>query len=453
MVTGKTVNRANVALVAIGVASLVLYGFGLRVIDRPSPFVALACTQGALYLIAAWIVLRTRPSRSLWIVVIIFAALFRLSVLFAPPYLSTDIFRYIWDGRVQAAGINPFRYVPADEALSGLRDEIIYPNINRRDYAPTIYPPVAQMTFFAVTRVSESVTWMKAAMVGFELVGLYALVALLVSFNFPKERVLLAAWHPLLVWEIAGNGHVDAMLFAFLALALLARRRGAETMTGVWLACAALIKLYPIVLVPAFYRRWGWKMPVALAATVVVAYLPYLSVGLTRALGFLPGYVNEERLQTGESIFILSLARRLFANLFTVPSAAFMVFAAAVLGAIAIGWLVKQKRSAEGSFIACACLLAAVFTALLSPHNPWYYIWLVPFLSLTVVPPLRPLYLIPLFYLTTSIFVQYLSWRKPPLEIIFISNVIAFVPSFALLGLTLLWKRRQDSAWQSVEAK
>ena len=74
----------------------------------------------------------------------------RLMVMLSPPFLSSDLYRYVWDGRVQAAGINPYLYIPADPALAGLRDTAIFPHINRADYAPTIYPPVAQAIFLAV---------------------------------------------------------------------------------------------------------------------------------------------------------------------------------------------------------------------------------------------------------------------------------------------------------------
>jgi alpha-1,6-mannosyltransferase len=134
-----------------------------------------------------------------------FRCLFRLSLLFAPPYLSDDIFRYVWDGRVQAAGINPYRHIPADPVLADLRDDKIYPRINRRDYAATMYPPLAQFTYLLTTRISESVTWMKATMLLFEVVTIWALLHLLTSFGLPRERVLLYAWHPLIVWEVAGQ--------------------------------------------------------------------------------------------------------------------------------------------------------------------------------------------------------------------------------------------------------
>jgi hypothetical protein len=113
--------------------------------------------------------------------------------------------------------------------LADLRDDKIYPRINRRDYAATMYPPLAQFTYLLTTRISESVTWMKATMLLFEVVTIWALLHLLTSFGLSRERVLLYAWHPLIVWEVAGSGHVDAIVIAFICLALLAPRRNGET--------------------------------------------------------------------------------------------------------------------------------------------------------------------------------------------------------------------------------
>ena len=162
--TGRATLRANLphisllALIALGLASLALYRYGLEFDKADTPqivwFIKLALGQCALYAVAAWVVWRAPARRSTLLLLVLFAAAFRLSVLFAPPALSDDIYRYIWDGRVQAAGINPYRHIPAADALGFLRDADVYPNINRRDYAPTIYPPLAQMIFFGATRVS-----------------------------------------------------------------------------------------------------------------------------------------------------------------------------------------------------------------------------------------------------------------------------------------------------------
>ena len=206
-------NRIAIVLIVLGVGSLLIYGMGARAEGTKDLvwFLKLAGVQIVLYAAVAWFSLRGRESRSLLIIGLVFAALFRLSILFSPPYLSDDVYRYVWDGRVQAAGINPYRYIPADQSLVDLRDVKIYPKINRRDYARTIYPPVAEAVFFATTRLSESVTWMKATMVGFEAVAIWAIIQLLASFGLARQRILIYAWHPLVVWEFAGSGHLDAI--------------------------------------------------------------------------------------------------------------------------------------------------------------------------------------------------------------------------------------------------
>ncbi len=422
--------RPNLLLVVLGIVLLALYGYGLRAKtgDDIEWFIPVALCQAAVYLIAAVVISYARAARSTLVIVIVFAALFRLALLFAPPYLSDDIYRYIWDGRVQAAGINPYRYVPADAALAGLRDERIYPKINRRDYAHTIYPPIAQMIYGLTTRVSERVTWMKAVMVGCETLALYALAALLASLGLPRQRILLCAWHPLLVWEIAGSGHVDAAALAFICLALLARRRERETATGVWLACAVLVKLYPVVLFPALYRRWRWRLPLAFAATIILAYLPYLSVGLRGALGFLPGYAAEEGLQNGTRFFLLAGARELFGAA-RVPNGVYVGFALLVMGALG-AWTFWARACDEQAFIKRAFILAVAFTLLLSPRYAWYYVWLIPFICL--LPGRR---VAAVCYLTVACFLLYHTWQHDTAQDQFVLNAQIILPAVGIAAL------------------
>ncbi|MGH9899765.1 MAG: glycosyltransferase family 87 protein, partial [Pyrinomonadaceae bacterium] len=422
----------NLSLVMIGFASLALY---IHVRDDYGRsgiawFIRLTLLQAVLYLIATWLISCSRSARSTLIIVIAFAALFRLSILFAPPYLSGDIYRYIWDGRVQAAGINPYRYIPEDPALGPLRDDAIYPHINRREYAHTIYPPVAQLIYFLITRVSESITWMKIVMVGFEALALLALWRLLASFNLPPQRVLIYAWHPLVVWEIAGSGHVDAAVIAFISLALLARRRNWETLTGIMLACATLVKLFPVILFPALYRRWGWRMPLAFMVTTIVLYLPYLSVETKSLLGYLPGYMKEEGLQSGSRFYLLSLMQKVFGET-NVPKAIFIVFALIILVIVAL-WTFWKSERMHSSFVARAFTLAATFTLLLSPRYSWYFVWLTPFMCI-----LRAKYLTPFFYLTIASFVLYGLWLGDQPDWILTLNTIIYLP-FALLGVLAL---------------
>jgi alpha-1,6-mannosyltransferase len=442
---------ANLLLLALGVALLLIYRHALSLPPGTASiwqFSKLAFAQCGLAAAAGCVAWRAPSSRRTLILVLVFAALFRLWPLLAEPRLSDDIYRYVWDGRVQAAGVNPYRYIPAEEPLAGLRDEAIYPKINRRDYAPTIYPPLAQMIFFATTRASESVAWMKLTMVAFEAAAVWAVVWLLASWGLPRQRVLLFAWHPLAVWEIAGSGHLDALMICFVCLALVARRRGREGLTGAMLACAALVKFFPVVLAPALYRRWGWRMPAAFAAVFALAYVPYLSVGLRRVVGFLPDYTNEEGLQNGARFFILTLARKVFGD--GLPSHAFVLFALAVLAALAV-WALRRRDadgggrgrdesappgsdpaagdSAARSFVESAFVLATAFTVLLSPRYSWYFVWLVPFFPLV-----RPALIIPVFYLTAASFVLYRSWLGDKPEQMFLYGLTMYAP-FAVLCL------------------
>jgi hypothetical protein len=289
--------------------------------------------------------------------------------------LSSDIYRYVWNGRVEAAGLNPYRYVPVDPHLEALRDSDIFPQIGS-PYAPTIYPPVAEAIFLAVTRVGESVTAMKAAMVAFELVAIALLVRLLAAEGLPTARVLIYAWHPLPLWEFAGSGHIDAALIAFCVAALWAQRRDHGGLSGLFLACATLTKLYPLVLLPALYRRWRWKMPAAFTASIVVAYLPFITLGWG-VLGFLPGYAAQEGFDAnGTGFYLVGLLRHLLP--FTTLSARTYAIGALFILA-ALGAAIVLTRDAARSPFAAAAALAMAFIVLVSPHYPWYFAWLIVF--------------------------------------------------------------------------
>ena len=407
--------------------------------DNLSWFIGIALAQGVIYLIAVWLVLRDGAGPHRLATVLIFAALLRLVALFAPPYLSDDIYRYVWDGRVQNAGINPYRFIPADPALQSLRDGRIYPHINRRDYAHTIYPPLAQMLFLAITRVSESVTWMKACMVACEAVAVWLLLRLLALCGLPAERVLIYAWHPLTVWEFAGSGHIDAAAIALVALALWARKRNFPVLTGITLAAATLVKLYPAMLFPVLYRRWDWKMPAAFGLTMVAGYAPYLGVG-AGVFGYLPGYVQEEGLRQGWSIYLLNLMQHVVGYRF--GPAAYLAMSILIVLAMA-AWLVFRSN-ATGGWIKNGVLFVMVLYVLVSPHYPWYFAWLL--LLLTMVP------YAPMLYLTVVSFILYETLLGETGTMLFRLNTLLYVPLALLILVSALSGRIRTRAKDSAGA-
>jgi alpha-1,6-mannosyltransferase len=349
-------------------------------------FIAIALFQGAVYAGAALAMLRGRRTLALILAV---AALLRLGALGAPVFLSDDVDRYIWDGRVQAHGINPYRYIPNDPHLAGLRDEVFW-HINRGNYAPTIYPPVAQMLFFLATRFGESGLAVKFVLTAVEALGIWGLLCVLRAARAPPEHVLLYAWHPLPVWEIAGSGHVDAAVVAFVALALAAAATGRRGWSGAALAAATLVKYFPVVLAPALWRPGrDWRFPAAFAAVAATAYLPYLGVG-PRVFGFLGGYVKEEQLVSGSGVWLLDALRPAIA----LPSWVYFAGTATLMAGLAIAAL----RRGASSF-GWAAALGTAATLLASPHYPWYFVWVVALLCVAPWwPALWPTLAAPLLY-------------------------------------------------------
>jgi alpha-1,6-mannosyltransferase len=280
----------------------------------------------------------------------------------------------VWDGQIEAAGFNPYLYAPSDPKLEALRDHDIYPQIASK-YAPTIYPPAAEGLFLFVTRISGSVRAMKLTMVSFEAITFVLLALLLALEGLPTSRVLVYAWHPLLIWEFAGSGHIDASLIAFGVAALWAVRRQRDGLCGLFLAGATLTKLYPVILLPTLYRRWDWRSPVAFGAAIVVGYVPFMSAGL-RIFGFLPGYAGQEGFTGGGSGFYLLALLHYVPGLEALDAKIYALAAVAVLAAVCAFMVFFRDRTSP--YVAAATL-AALFTGIVSPHYPWYFAWLIVF--------------------------------------------------------------------------
>ena len=347
-------------------------------------FIPVLAVSGLATLVAAKLAVKL-PARTGLIVILGLALAMRLAVVGEVPLLSTDVYRYVWDGRVQAAGINPYAFVPADPALLSLRDNAIFARINRADYAVTIYPPVAQMYFLAVTRIAETITMMRLAMVACEIVTVLVIIDLLRRLDRPVTAVVAYAWHPLAVWEVANNGHVDALMVALLMGGVWLAIRARALAGAIAIALATLVKPYAILALPAIWRPWDWRVPLIVVATILLCYLPYLGVG-SEVLGFLAGYVSEEGLASGEGIWLVSLVQAVFGP---VPglTAAYLAAAAVVMAWLAVRGALRRDPSPQ-SVIRDVTVLLTAGLFLASPNYAWYFLALVPFLALGAGAPL-----------------------------------------------------------------
>ena len=369
----------RLALIGAAVVALTVAGPVLHRTFGATALMAVTIVCGAGAATAFHLSGRASARRGLWIVLLA-AGVMRLSLLFMDNYLSSDLFRYIWDGRVQAAGINPYRYMPAAPQIAFLRDADIFPNINRPDFAVTIYPPAAQAIFFLITRIGEGVVVMKAGMLAFEAITIASLIAILRLLGTTPVAVVAYAWHPLPVWEVALNGHVDAAMVALLLLALLVTLRGRALLGGVLATVSALVKPTALLALPVFWRPWDWRLPLAALATVALFYLPYLSAGWG-VIGYLPDYAREEGMTTGSGFWPLTAVQGITGPLVH-GKWLYLAAAIAVLGIMAVRAGFRADRTPKATIAALAWLLFA-FLFLLSPDYPWYFVVLVPFLALT----------------------------------------------------------------------
>jgi alpha-1,6-mannosyltransferase len=338
-----------------------------------------------LYAVVTVLALRLKTfARWEWVGVFGLAVLFQSFLIFTPPTLSDDMYRYIWDGRVQNQGISPYFYAPKAPELAYLRDEAVWQHVNRKT-AITVYPPAAEMAYAFLWRIwPDSVRWFQIAM---GLGGLLAgglLVGLLQALGRAPARVLIYLWSPLLAFETAHAAHIDGLILPLLVGAWWARVKERDTLVGVLLGLATAMKLYPALLLPALWRphhsAGRWRMPLAYVATLVICYVPYLITSGRRVLGYLPKYVDEQF-----NMGLAGLLQPLLAHLGVEPRQGMLGLLVSVLLVLALTMVVHPSKDGETAIRRSIWLIGA-FSILTYNLFPWYLLWLLPLVALFLAP-------------------------------------------------------------------
>ena len=420
--------RARVLVGALGAASLLGYGLGFPRLVSASPWthVAYIGVFGGLfllYVLAVAMVLRWRPDDRLLLgLVLAFALLFRLSLLGSPVVLSSDVYRYLWDGRVQWAGISPYRYPPTAAELVPLRDETIHPRINRPT-KPTVYPPGAQAAFALVALVSPNnlPAW-RVFLLSSEILTMGLLLVLLQRAGVTQAAVIVYAWSPLVVFEGVQAGHVDLAMIPLVLAALACRQRGSSVRAGIALGAAVLVKLYPLILLPAWWRPRDWRFPAAVAATVVLGYLPHAAnVGLG-VIGFLPEYLGRVE---DHNIGLRALLTYPFGLTGDLARVVAMALLFSLMAGI-LAWIGRTNGGNAAGMTRAGALAVGTYLLLVpTSMHPWYVLWIVPFLCFRLWPAW--------LYFTGAVTLSYMSYVVEPAPIPWWAWLAEWGPLGALL--------------------
>ena len=317
---------------------------------------------------------------------LVLAALWHLEFLRMASGPDDDIHRYLWDGRVQRLGYNPYILVPNEPALAGLHTSETR-TMNNPD-VPSPYPPGAQLFFHAVTAIHESAFALKVAFVVCDFAIVFVLLDLLRCTQRGEHWVLAYAWHPLLATEVAGSGHVDIVGALLLLLSVTALVRRWRALAAIALGLAVAVKFLPIVLLPLYWKRIRPRDAALAAIVLALLYVPFLNHGRV-PFGSLGTYMQRFRFNDP-----------VFATLERVAAPQVVAGVAVLAGFLTASWL--RKRSAEWSSGAFAWPMAA--SLLCAPVvYPWYMLWLLPFI--------RSSSTLPIIIWTLSIIPTYYVWH------------------------------------------
>ncbi len=400
------------AVAVLGLAGAIAWGVvnvGFLMKDLRTDFVVWTAVCWALFALAV-LLLRRVPARHVTALVVAGTALVGGAGLTGVPNTSTDPARYAWDGIVQTAGVSPYEYTPDAGELRDLRPAWIFPEstpftrddgtigercgepdrqvhraydsqtgdvvctlINRPD-VPTIYPPMAELYFWAVSAVvGPDAGFFPLQAMGFVLVlgTTVALLATLRRRGLDPRWAALWGWCPLVVGEGVTNSHVDLLGAVLVVAASLLVATGRRFRGGIALGAAIATKLIPVIAAPALLRGQPWKVIGASVVTFAVLYVPYVAMTGWGVLGYLPGYLTEEGYEDGSRFVFLSA---FMPDAWTTPVAVLIVGVTAVL--------VWVKTPAHDPWLGQLVMIGVTLVAV-SPRYPWYALLLVPFVALT----------------------------------------------------------------------
>jgi alpha-1,6-mannosyltransferase len=379
--SARVYGLGTILLVALSICSRKLSSMG-----APSFIIPLAIAGVAYLLAIREFFSTTRFPQGVIVIGLALAAVWHLLFLVMPPSTDDDVHRYVWDGRVQRLGYNPYIVVPSDPAFGALHTAETR-TLNNPD-VPSPYPAGAQLFFRAVTSIHESIFALKVAFVLCDLAIVLVLLDVLRSSRQGAHWVLAYAWNPLVAMEVAGSGHIDIVGALLLLVSVAALGRRWRVIAALAFGLAVAVKFLPIVLLPLYWRRVRIRDGALAALALGLLYIPFLDHGRI-PIGSLGTYVQRFRFNDP-----------VFATIGRVAAPQLAVGLAVLVGFLTAVWVRSKGPGWPPDAFAwpmAASLLCAPVV------YPWYLLWLLPFL--------RSASTVPIVIWTVSIIPTYYVWH------------------------------------------
>ncbi len=415
--------------------------------------VSLFSTFGLLFFVYLWVnQSETESEISFWLYA---AIVFRACFLFATPHLSDDFYRFIWDGRLLAAGVHPFAelpryYIENNSAIPGI-NQSLFSKLNSPDYF-TIYPPVNQFIFWVAAKLSfdsilVNVTIIRLFIITSEIGTIWLIKKILNHYKLPSKNVLLYALNPLVVIELTGNLHFEALLIFFLLLSYWLLINGKLISSAINFSLAICTKLIPLIFLPLLLNRLGWRKSIiyyfVVGVTSILQFLPLLNMeiisGFNESIGY---YFN--KFEFNASIYYLvrewGFWNYRYNIIQTVGWKLAIMCASAILFFTIIDWI-KVDRASNiedriSSLFAPSLFVLLIYFSFATVVHPWYITTLLAFSVFTT-------YRFTLIW-TVLIFLTYVGYSRDGFSENLWVTTFEYIILIGYLVYELIWKKEKS---------
>ena len=332
-----------------------------------------------IFFIGKKIELSFQKDKGFWIFLITCALLLRLIIPILSvdeTYLSDDVYRYVWEGKLVLHAYNPYIHSPDDFRNTGLADDSIYPFINH-PWHVTIYPPLSQYLFALSSYMSgDSIIGFKILSFLFELFSLFLMFRLVRKFNLPDWTYLLYLFSPLVLIEFLFSNHLDifGLPVVILILLNLKESKPKPVLIGILAALGVVIKLYLLCFVPFLVFHFGGKnklyFVISFLLVGIFAYLPFIASSGYHVFGSLVPYLSSW--QYNGSIFLM------FKQIFGQTPARYICYSIFVLSYIPLFLLKPFKNNIYLQMFSIFGLYLILTPSIFN----WYMLWIIPFVIL-----------------------------------------------------------------------